>query len=447
MPVSIEAEQAVLGSILIKPSCFDQIADTLTSESFSTDDHKEIWLSMRELYLKNKDIDVVTLIDMLVKRGVYKNDEQGRTYIKILAEIVPTAENIKDYAAIVRDKSMLRQLIGVCDEIRDAAYTAQDDVSYIVESAEQKMFSIAQGTGGKDFVHIRDVIPTIYQNLRALEKDPMSMKGTPTGFTDLDNLLVGLGESDLVIVGARPGMGKTSFALNIAANAASVTKKSVAVFSLEMSSEQLVQRMLSSEGLVDSYTMRNGKFTPEDWANIAHAASKLTELDIYIDDTPGITVTGMKAKLRKIKNLGLVAIDYLQLMTSDKKIDNRVQEVSDISRNLKLLAKELHVPVVTCAQLSRANEARTDKIPMLSDLRDSGAIEQDADIVVFLYRPEYYGDAKEAQGGNVEVQQNSAEIIVAKNRHGSTGKVRVGWFGRYTKFVSLSDFDNSAVPQ
>jgi len=298
LPVSIEAEQSVLGSILIDPDSLNQVADILTAESFSTEDHREIWLAIKELYLHDKNIDVVTLIDMLVKRGVYKNDEQGRTYIKVLAEIVPTSANIKDYAAIVRDKSLLRQLIGACEEISENAYTAQGDVGTILEQAEQQIFQIVQGNGNKNFVHIKDVLVSVYDYLRKLNIDPESMKGIPTGFTDLDKVLIGFGDSDLVLVGARPGMGKTSFALNIAASAARTTKKAVAVFSLEMSCEQLVQRMLSSEALIDTYVMRNGNLSGEDWKNLAHAASLLSECDIWIDDTTGITVTGMKAKLK-----------------------------------------------------------------------------------------------------------------------------------------------------
>lgn len=445
LPVSIEAEQAVLGSVLVDPESLNQVADFLTAEAFSTDYHREIWLAMKELYLHDRNIDVVTLIDILVKRGVYKNDEEGRAYITILAELVPVAANIKDYAAIVRDKSLLRQLIEACSEITETAFAAHDEAETILEQAEQKIFSIVQGNNNRNFTHIKEVLVGVYDYLRKLNVDPDSMKGIPTGFGDLDRVLVGLGESDLVLVGARPGMGKTSFALNIAASAARSTKKAVAVFSLEMSCEQLVQRMISSEALIDSYVMRNGNLSGDDWKNLAHAASSLSECDIWIDDTTGITVTGMKAKLRRLKNLGLVVIDYLQLMTADKQSDNRAQEVADISRNLKLLAKELHVPVICCAQLNRSTESRTEKIPMLSDLRDSGAIEQDADIVLFLYRPEYYNDSKESKGGTVEIQQNVAQVIVAKNRHGATGKVDMGWFGQYTKFTSLSDLNDQTT--
>lgn len=440
LPFSLEAEQSVLGSILIDPEAFSDVANVITHEDFYIADHREIYLSMQELFLQNRTIDVVTLIDTLVKRGLYSTNEQGRAYIKIIAEMVPSASNIRDYAKIVREKALLRTLIEVCSEISETAYAAQDDVTAILDNAEQKIFNIVQGNEKKGFRHIRDVIISVYEQLHQLREDPETAKGTPTGFSDLDKLLVGLGAGDLVLVGARPGMGKTSFAMNIATSSAKKTGKSVAVFSLEMSCEQLVMRMLSSEALIDSYNMRTGNLTGEDWNKLAEAAGALSECNILIDDTSGITVTGMKAKLRREKNLGLVVIDYLQLMQSDRRSENRVQEVSEISRSLKLLAKEIGVPVITCAQLSRAPESRAGNIPQLSDLRDSGAIEQDADIVLFLYRPEYYKDV----GGDKkteEIKQNYAEVIVAKNRHGSTGKVEMGWFGQYTKFTSRSDLE------
>jgi replicative DNA helicase len=295
--------------------------------------------------------------------------------------------------------------------------------------AEQKIFAIAEGHENKNFIHIRDALVQVYDRLHMLAENKAEVLGMPTGFSGLDRVLVGLGKSDLVLVGARPGMGKTSFAMNLAANAAESSKKAVAIFSLEMSAEQLVTRIMSSEALIDSYRLRSGELTDDDWQKLAHAASRLSDCQILIDDTPGITVTGMKSKLRRVKNLGLVVIDYLQLMQGDKRNDNRVQEVGDISRGLKLLAKELNVPVVTCAQLSRGPESRTDKRPMLSDLRDSGAIEQDADIVMFLYRDEYYNE----DAGS----QSVAEVIVAKNRHGSVDKVKLGWIGQYTKFTNL----------
>lgn len=434
MPFSLEAEQSVLGSILIDPECFPEIASMLKSDDFYLESHAAIYLAMQDLFLQSRTIDVVTLIDALVKNGVYGTGDEGRKYIKIIAEIVPSAANVKDYAKIVRDKNILRRLIGVCSEISDTAYSEQDDVTHLLDSAEQAIFAIAENNETKGFTHIREAILANYEHIKLLRTDKAAAAGQPTGFSDLDKVLVGMGPGDLILVGARPGMGKTSFTMNVATKVAQYSKKAVCVFSLEMSAEQLASRMLSSEALVDSYALRSGNLSNDDWEKLARASSMLSECEILIDDTAGMTVTGMKAKLRRIKNLGLVVIDYLQLMQSDRRIDNRVNEVAEISRNLKLLAKDLRVPIITCAQLSRGPESRTDKRPMLSDLRDSGAIEQDADVVMFLYRDEYYDAADKKDG-----IQNTAEIIVAKNRHGSTANVKMGWFGAFTKFTSLSD--------
>ena len=431
MPFSLEAEQSVLGAILIDPTCMDHLAGILSAEDFMLEEHKDVFTAMQKMYLRSKTIDVVTLLDELVRDGVY-DEAGGKDYIRLISEIVPSAANVKDYAEIVRDKSMLRALIGACDDITAMAYSEQEDTAHLVEMAEQKIFSVAEGRENKGFTHIRDALVQVYDRLHLLAENKAEALGMPTGFSGLDRVLVGLGKSDLVLVGARPGMGKTSFAVNLATYAAANTKKSVCIFSLEMSAEQLITRVMSSEALIDSYRLRSGELTDEDWDKLAHAASRLSECDILIDDTTGITVTGMKAKLRRVKNLGMVVIDYLQLMQSDRRIDNRVQEVAEISRGLKLLAKELQVPVICCAQLSRGPESRTDKRPMLSDLRDSGAIEQDADIVLFLYRDEYYKSEKDEP-------QNIAEVIVAKNRHGSTGNVKMGWFGQYTKFTTLDE--------
>ena len=428
-PCALEAEQSVLGSILIDPNCFADLTEIIRAEDFYLDEHGEIFYAMQDLFAKSREIDLVTLIDTLVSRGVY-NEEESKKYIKIIAETVPSASNVLDYAKIVREKSLLRSLIGVSDEIRDMAFSAQGDVKDIIDGAEAKVFAIAQGSENKGFVHIREAISRTYARLDLLARDKNAGAGTPTGFSGLDRTIVGLGEGDLVLIGARPGMGKTSFAMNIATNIAKITKKNVCVFSLEMSAEQLASRMLSSEALVDSYAIRSGDLTTEQYKKLADAAADLSESDILIDDTTGITVTRMKAKLRRVKNLGLVVVDYLQLMQGERKnSDNRVLEVGDISRGLKILAKELKIPVICCAQLSRGPESRTDKRPMLSDLRDSGAIEQDADIVMFLYRDEYY---KEPGAG----EQSIAECIVAKNRHGSTGTVKLGWIGQFTKFIT-----------
>ncbi len=431
MPFSLEAEQSVLGAVLIDPSCMDRLAGVLDAEDFQLEEHQELFRTMQGMYLRSRTIDPVTLLDELVKNGVY-DEAGGKDYIRLISEIVPSVSNVKDYAEIVRDKSILRALIRASEEISEAAYGEQDDVPHLVEMAEQKIFSVAEGHENKNFIHIRDALVQVYDRLHQVVENKAEVLGMPTGFSGLDRVLVGLGKTDLVLIGARPGMGKTSFAMNLATYAAAATKKAVCVFSLEMSAEQLVTRVLSSEALIDSYRLRSGELSDEDWTKLAHAASHLSECQLLIDDTTGITVTGMKAKLRRVRDLGLVVIDYLQLMQSDRRIDNRVQEVAEISRGLKLLAKELQVPVICCAQLSRGPESRTDKRPMLSDLRDSGAIEQDADIVLFLYRDEYY---KSEEGG----PQSTAEVIIAKNRHGSTGNVKMAWFGQYTKFTTLTE--------
>ncbi len=435
LPFSLLAEQSLLGGILIDPESINEIADIIKADDFYITEHKQIYLAATELFMTNREIDVVTLVDTLVKKGIY-DKSGGEDYIKTLAEVVPNSLNLKDYAKIVKEKSSLRQLIEVCGQINESAYSEQESATGIIELAESKIFAIAQGRDTKNFRHIRDVLGSVYNNLHELSTNPEAAHGTPTGFSGLDRVLVGMGNSDLVLVGARPGMGKTSFALNIATNVAQSTRKKVCVFSLEMSAEQLVSRILSSEALVDSHELRSGKLSNDSWEKIADASSRLASCDILIDDTSGISVTDMKAKLRRVDNLGLVIIDYLQLMQSDRKIENRVNEVAEISRSLKIMAKELMVPIICCAQLSRGPESRTDKKPMLSDLRDSGAIEQDADVVMFLYRNEYYKtDATPGENNSA----NIAEVIIAKNRHGSTGTVKMGWIGQYTKFRTIAD--------
>ena len=432
LPFSLIAEQSLLGAILVDPDSLNDIADMVSATDFYITDHEHIFTAMHELFLANKEIDLVTLIDMLVTKGIYSKSG-GQDYIKTLCQTVPNALNIKDYAAIVKQKSLLRQIIEVCSDITDTAYSEEGEAYGVIEYAESRIFDIAQGRDTKNFRHIREVIGEVYKNLHAMETEGEAAQGTKTGFSGLDNVLAGMGNSDLILIGARPGMGKTSFALNIATNVALQTKKKVCLFSLEMSAEQLVSRVISSEAMVDSYALRTGKLDAKQWKDIADAATKLAGCDILIDDTSGISVTAMKSKLRRIQNLGLVVIDYLQLMQSDRRSDNRVQEVADISRALKIMAKELNVPVICCAQLSRGPESRTDKRPMLSDLRDSGAIEQDADTVIFLYRDEYYKTEGNQDEGNI------AEVIVAKNRHGSTGNVKMGWIGRFTKFRTLAN--------
>jgi replicative DNA helicase len=387
---------------------------------------------MHELFMTDNDIDIVTLLDMLVKKGVY-NRSGGEDYIHTIGQVVPGSQNIKDYARIIKEKSVLRQLIAACEEISAAAYSEQDQATNIIENAQNKIYQIAQGRDTRGFRHIRDVLGEVYANLNKLYEGDKSALGIPTGFSGLDNVLAGMGEGDLILIGSRPGMGKTSFVLNIASNVASRTKKAVCIFSLEMSAQQLVNRMISSEAMVDSYTLRTGRLSSDDWVKVAEASAKLAGMDILIDDSSGITATAMKAKLRRVNNLGLVIIDYLQLMQGERRTENKVQEVAEITRNMKLMAKDLGIPVICCAQLSRSPEARADKKPVLADLRDSGSIEQDADVVIFLYRDDYYNRDKgpEESGGNI------VEVIVAKNRHGMTSTVRMGWLGQYTKYRSI----------
>lgn len=440
IPSSLIAEQSLLGAILIDPDSLNDVAQIIHDTDFYLSEHEQIYKAMHDLFMLNKEIDVVTLIDRLVRNGVY-DKAGGEAYIRTLAETVPSALNVKDYASIVKEKSVLRQLIEVSGEISDAAYASQDTATNIIGFAENKIYSIAQGRDTKGFIHISQSLQNVLAQLSELSKNPDAVHGTKTGFSGLDNVLAGMGNSDLIFVGARPGMGKTSFALNIGTNVAKQTKKTVCLFSLEMSSDQLVQRVLSSEALVDSNLLRTGKITPDDWDKLARATAVLSGCNILIDDSSGINITTMKAKLRRVNNLGLVIIDYLQLMQSDRKIDNRVQEVSEISRSMKLMAKELNVPVICCSQLSRGPESRTtNKRPMLSDLRESGSIEQDADMVLMLYRDEYYKNDGDLADQPIEAG-NIAEVIIVKNRHGSTGTVKMGWVKQFTKFRTLANED------
>jgi len=444
LPFSMLAEQALLGSILIDPPALTQISDTVRAEDFHLSEHRQIYTAMKQLSLLNHDIDHITLLDELEKEKVYNRDE-AEIYLRTLADAVPNALNIKDYARIVLEKSLMRRLIETCSKISERAYSEQENVGELIEYAAAQMSEIAMGRDSRGFVTMTSMLEVIFRNLSILYDDPTAFDGIQTGYSDLDNTLAGIGQSDLVLVGARPGMGKTSFCLNIALNYARRTKEKVAIFSLEMSSEQLVTRMLSSYAMVDSYNMRTGRLSTQDWQKLANSVVDLAGVNVLIDDTPNITVSGMKAKLRREGKIGLVVIDYLQLMQGDKHTDNRVQEVADISRNLKLMAKELHVPIICCSQLSRGTEGRTSKRPMLSDLRESGSIEQDADTVIFIYRDEYYMDASGKKDIDI-TKAPVAEIIVAKNRHGSTGTVKLNWIGRYTTFYSIEEKHGDDAP-
>lgn len=441
MPVAIEAERALLGSIIIKPESFDIIGGMITADDFYLSEHKHIFSALSSMYMQSKIIDTVTLVNALVEQGD-KDEAGGIQYISLIASSVPSTANVKDYARIVKDKSVLRRLINACDEINSTAYDEASSVRNIIDSAEQKIFDISHNNETKDFRHIRDILQNVYRDIEALSENGGAVTGSKTGFSGLDKMLIQLGKGDLVIVGARPGMGKTSFAMNIAVNVAK-TKRAVAIFSLEMSGEQLVNRILSSEALIDSTRLRTGQLKDEDWNNLASVASELSGCDIYIDDTSAITSTEMKSKLRRIPNLGLVVIDYIGLMQSTSNSDNRAQQVGEISRNLKIMAKDFGIPIICCAQLNRGTEQRggDGKKPTLADLRDSGSIEQDADIVLFLYRDEYYKDISGNQNDdpNAPNTANTAEVIVAKNRHGSVGNVKMGWIGQFTKFRTLEE--------
>ena len=432
-PVAIDAEQAVLGSIIVNPDSFDKVGGMITADDFYVEEHKHIYSTLLKMYGQSKTIDVITLVNGLVEQG-FRDEAGGIQYISLMVDSVPSVANVKDYAKIVKDKSLLRKLIGVCDEISSDAYNESNEVKTILDSAEQKIFDLTHNSESKEFRHIRDVLHLVYQDLELKQQTKGAVDGAKTGFSGVDKMLVQMGKGDLVIVGARPGMGKTSFALNIATNVAKNTGKAVAIFSLEMSAEQLVTRVISSEALVDSHSLRTGRISNEDWPNIAEVASTLSGCEIYIDDTSAITTTDMKAKLRRLQNLGLVVIDYIGLMQTTANTDNRAQQVGEISRNLKIMAKDFGIPIVCCAQLNRGTESRAGdaKKPTLADLRDSGSIEQDADIVMFLYRPEYYN----AEGGE-SPEPNTAEVIVAKNRHGAVGNVKMGWIGQFTKFRTL----------
>ena len=436
MPVSIEAEQALLGSLIVNPESFDKVAGSITEADFYLDEHKHIYSALIKMFNQSKVIDTVTLVNTLVEEGD-RDTSGGIQYISLLANSVPAVSNIKDYARIVKEKSTLRSLINVCEGITGEAYDEGAPVKTIIDSAEQKIFDLSHGHESKDLRHIRDILHNVYSDIETLAVTNGEITGAKTGYKDIDEKLVQMGKGDFIIVGARPGMGKTSFAMNIAVNVAK-QKKAVAIFSLEMSGEQLVTRILSSEAMIDSMKLRTGQLDNDDWNNLAGIVSSLSGCDIYIDDTSAITSAEMKSKLRRIKNLGLVVIDYIGLMQTTAKTDNRAQQVGEISRNLKIMAKDFGIPIVCCAQLNRATETRTGeggKKPTLSDLRDSGSIEQDADIVLFLYRDEYYKDisGKEDVAGD---SVNTAEVIIAKNRHGEVGNVKMGWIGRYTKFTT-----------
>ena len=432
-PHDIEAEQAVIGSMLTDMEAVVSSIENLKPEDFYREDNKLIFSAMVNLYNRSEPIDLITVKSELESMGKF-DQVGGIEYLADLPEKVPTTANANKYIKIVEDKSTLRRLIKTANEIIELGYDPTEELDDIMEGAEKKIFNLMQDKNQKGYTPIKDILVDSFNQLEELYNRKQHITGVPTGFIDLDYRTAGLHGSEFILIAARPAMGKSAFVLNIAANAALKANIPVAIFSLEMSKEQMVNRILCSEAMVDSNKVRTGKLDEEDWAKLAEAIGPLSETGIYIDDTPGISITEIRAKCRKLKlekNIGLVIIDYLQLVqgSSRRAQGSREQEISEISRSLKILAKELDVPVIALSQLSRAVEQRPDHRPMLSDLRESGSIEQDADIVMFLYRDDYYNEDSE--------KKDIAEVIIAKQRSGSTGTVDLGWLGSYTKFVNL----------
>ena len=430
-PHSLEAEQSVLGSMLIDSRCVSEVVGIVRPEDFYLQANREIYETIYEMFSYSQVIDPVTVLDKMRERGVY--DEQNSTkYLMQLMEITPTAANVKQYATIVHDKALLRRLSETASDIVETVYQGVGSAQDMLEAAEKRMYALRRGNNTESLEHVGTILLKVFDRLSELAEAGSDISGISTGLRDLDKFISGLNKSDLMLLAARPGMGKTSLALNIALNVAKkYPKKTVAFFSLEMSKQQLVTRLIANESFVDNKKLTTGQLSVDEWSKIGIASAALSQTDLRVDDNPALTVAEMNAKCRRIDDLALVVIDYLQLMTSagtrGYSGENRQQVVSDISRSLKIMAKELNVPVLCLSQLSRANESRQDKRPMLSDLRESGAIEQDADEVLFIYREDYYNKDTE--------KQNIAECIIAKNRHGDTGTVELQWLPQFTTFA------------
>ena len=431
-PHSLEAEQSVLGSILIDSRCVNDVIGLVRPEDFYLQTNRDIFETIYEMFSYSQVIDPVTVLDKMRERGVY--DEQSSTkYIMELMEITPTAANARQYAQIVHDRALLRNLSEAATDIINTVYEGTGSAQDMLEAAEKKIYALRRGNTNESLEHVGTILLKVFDRLTELSESGSEISGISTGLRDLDKFISGLNKTDLMLLAARPGMGKTSMALNIALSVAKkYPKRTVAFFSLEMSKQQLVTRLISNESFIDNKKLTTGRLTVDEWSKIGIASAALSQTDLRVDDNPSITVAEMNAKCRRIDDLALVVIDYLQLMTSSGAKntyggENRQQIVSDISRSLKIMAKELNVPVLCLSQLSRANEGRQDKRPMLSDLRESGAIEQDADEVLFLYREDYYNKDTE--------KQNVAECIVAKNRHGETGTVELQWLPQFTTFA------------
>lgn len=431
-PHDIEAEQAVIGSMLTDKDAVSSAIEVLTEKDFYREDNKLIFVAIVSLFNRGEPIDIITVKAELESMGNF-DKVGGIEYLAELPDKVPTTANVTKYIKIVEEKSTIRELIKAANEIIDLGYDATENVDDIIDGAEKKIFDTIQNKSRNSYSAFKDVLVDSFTNLEELYNRKQHITGVPSGFTELDYKTAGFHGSELILIAARPAMGKSAFALNIAANAALKANVPVAIFSLEMSKEQLVNRILCSEAMVDSNKVRTGKLEEGDWVKLAESIGPLSEAQIYIDDTPGISITEIRSKCRKLKmekNIGMVIIDYLQLVqASSRRNGSREQEISEISRSLKILAKELGVPVIALSQLSRAVEQRIDHRPMLSDLRESGAIEQDADLVMFLYRDDYYNAESE--------KKDIAEVIIAKHRGGSTGTLDLLWLGNYTKFVNL----------
>ena len=426
-PQSLEAEQAVLGSILIDSRCLTEVVGLVKPEDFYLQQNREIYETIYTMFNFSQTIDPVTVLDKLKELGYYHDN--SRDYILQLMEITPTAANVVRYASIVRDKAMLRGLNQAATDIHEMVSDEVGTPAEMLESAEKKIYALRKGERGDSLEHIGTTLHNVFDRLTELAQSDSMIPGLSTGLRDLDTKINGLNKSDLLLVAARPAMGKSAFALNIGVNVAKKYKKTVAIFNLEMSREQLAMRLLANESFVELQKLATGKLSEEEWTKLCMASAALSQTDIRIDDNPSVTVADINAKCRRLDNLGLVIIDYLQLMQGSgygKNNENRVVVVGEISRSLKIMAKELNVPVICLSQLSRAVESRTDKRPIMSDLRESGAIEQDADVIMFLYRDEYYNPSSEEKG--------VAECIVSKNRHGETGTVKLQWLPQFQLF-------------
>ena len=431
MPNSIEAEQSVIGSMLLDRDAILVASEIVTGENFYQRQYGVVFDTMVELYNEGRPVDLITLQNRLQEKEL-PPDISSMEYVRDLMSVVPTSANVRYYAEIVSDRAALRRLIQAATEVTDTCYLQNDSTAVIMEEAEKKLFSVLQRRGNAEFIPVRQIVLNAIDNIEKASRVKGAVTGIPTGFNDLDYKLSGLHKSDLVLIAARPSMGKTAFVLNIAEYIATHREEAVAIFSLEMSKEQLVHRLLAMESHVDSQNLRTGNLAGEDWTRLVEGANIIGKTNLIIDDTPGISVGELRSRCRKYKlehNLGIVMIDYLQLMSGSGRSDSRQQEISDISRSLKALARELEVPVVALSQLSRAVEQRPDHRPMLSDLRESGAIEQDADVVMFIYRDDYYHKDTE--------KKDIAEIIIAKQRNGPIGTVELVWLPRFTQFANM----------